>query len=126
MEQIDPGSSTPATEIAFDRIKEEIARPSPRYPNSTVLVPADVPGFELLVARAATEGKPVAVIFADGREVLATPEVAGIAALTVTFLRALWSQMRHRGVSVGPSTDDASSVTFPPNFRVEIRERVPA
>lgn len=67
MGAVDNGN-TPATEIIFDRVCALIEADEFDYPNDTVFVPADAPGFGEMMLEALGENQPVVVVFADGRE----------------------------------------------------------
>lgn len=68
MGEVTKDGNTPATEIAFDRLIELILADEPEYPNDTVLLPADMPGFDKGVSRARAKEAPILIIYPDGRE----------------------------------------------------------
>jgi hypothetical protein len=65
------------------------ARSDERYPDGTVLVPADSPDTSLVLARAISERRPIALVFPDGSDVVARPPEADGLALVVV-LGLLW------------------------------------
>lgn len=89
MEHLARSSNTPATEAAGElltRIAVDAANDR-RYPDGTVLVPADLPDTSTLIARAIDEHRPIALVFPDGSDVLARPpEHRGFAPLFAAAL----------------------------------------
>lgn len=67
--------NTPGTDAAFDLLGQ-IAVDSDsaeRYPDGTVLIPADSRDASGLMSRAIDERKPIAIVFPDGSDVVARP-----------------------------------------------------
>jgi hypothetical protein len=72
------------TRIALDPANDE------RYPDGTVLIPADSPDTSALIARAISEHRPIALVFPDGSDVLARPPAHhGLAPLLAAALLRL-------------------------------------
>ena len=68
-------SKTPGTDASFDllgRIAVDDASHG-RYPDGTVFIPADSADASVLMARAITDRKPIALVFADGSDLVARP-----------------------------------------------------
>jgi hypothetical protein len=68
-------NNTPATEAAGELLTRIALDPAndERYPDGTVLIPADSLDTSVLIARAIGEHRPIALVFPDGSDVLARP-----------------------------------------------------
>lgn len=89
MEKLARSKNTPGTDAAFDLLGRVAvdSDADERYPNETALVPADSPNASKLMSRAVAERKPVAIVFADGSDVVWRPPAAtGPALLLSTCL----------------------------------------
>lgn len=75
MEKLVHSSNTPATDAAGDLLTRIALDPAndERYPDGTVLIPADSLDASALIARAVGEHRPIALVFPDGSDVLARP-----------------------------------------------------
>lgn len=70
-------SKAPGTEASFDllgRIAVDDASHE-RYPAGPVHIPADSADASVLIARVIADRKPIALVFADGSDVVARPPV---------------------------------------------------
>jgi hypothetical protein len=67
------GKNTPATELAFDRLKELVLADEIDVPSRSTLVPADLPTFDRVMKEALLKDKPIVVIYPDGSEQLIEP-----------------------------------------------------
>lgn len=77
-------SKTPGTDASFDLLARVAVDDDSheRYPDGTVLVPADSADASVLIARAIADRKPIALVLADGSDVIARPpEVTGLVLL---------------------------------------------
>lgn len=63
---------TQAGEIANERLIEAVLNPD-RYPEGTTLLAADQEGFGTALTEAVTEHRPLAIVYPDGREIVAAP-----------------------------------------------------
>lgn len=63
---------TAAGEIANERLIEA-ATESDRYPEGTAFIAADQQHFSSALAEALAEHRPLAIVYSDGREVVAAP-----------------------------------------------------
>lgn len=91
MASLADSKNTPATNASFDLLARIAIDPASdeRYPDGTVLVPADSADTSLVIARAIDEKKPIALVFPDGSDVVARPpEVTGLVLALVLGL--LW------------------------------------
>lgn len=95
MDELARSKNTPGTDAAFGtlaRIAVE-SESDERYPNGTVIIPADAPDAAALVSTAIAEGKPITVVFPDGSDFVAKPpEATGLR--LVVILALAW--MLHR------------------------------
>ncbi|MGA2165164.1 MAG: hypothetical protein ABSH36_11935 [Solirubrobacteraceae bacterium] len=75
MENLARSSNTPATDAAGELLTRIATDPANdgRYPDGTVLIPADSADTSKLIARAIDEHRPIALVFPDGSDVLARP-----------------------------------------------------
>lgn len=64
-----------STDAAFELLARVAVDPESddRYPDATVLIPADSPDGSVLISRAIDERRPIALVFADGSDVVARP-----------------------------------------------------
>jgi hypothetical protein len=99
MEKLARSKNTPGTDAAFDLLGQIAVDPESdeRYPNETVLIPADSPDASGLMSRAIAERKPIAIVFPDGSDVVARPPAAtGPALLIVIGLLWLADHLRRK------------------------------
>ena len=100
MEKLARGKNTPGTDAAFDLLGRVAVDPESdrRYPDKTVLIPADSPDASGLITRAINERRPMAIVFPDGSDVVARPPtVSGAALLVVLGLLWLADRIRRKG-----------------------------
>lgn len=111
--------SAPAKSLgpAIDRVIAGIgdAGLRERYPNRTHFIDADNPDKGLLTSRALFAGDPAVVIYADGHEVLFTPERAHGLASVLLLMALLWMRLRERSSS-------GELIQLPPRTHVEVRD----
>lgn len=113
------GKDSPAGYIVSERIRKMIQEDEPdRYPNGVAFIAADYPDFEAILKRCLKDRSPLAIIFPDGGEVIATPARN---ALVRTLRRGL-VRLDRRGNGVVPP--DLVSVPLPADYVVEVREPV--
>jgi hypothetical protein len=89
MENLAHSSNTPATHVASDLLTRIAVDPAndKRYPDGTVLIPADSPDTSVLISRAIAERRPMALVFPDGSDIVARPpENHGLGLLVVLLL----------------------------------------
>ncbi len=97
------------------------------YPDGTAFLASDAPDFAEMLAASVAEHRPVAVIYPDGREVVATPTAGAFAALLVSLLRMVSSRRgRTRAVESRRTDWERPSVALPREYEVEFREHEPA
>jgi hypothetical protein len=91
MEKLAHSKNTPGTDAAFDLLDRVAIDPATdqRYPNETVLVPADSRDASRLVARAASERRPIAIVFPDGSDVVWRPPT-GLNPTSLATTGLLW------------------------------------
>jgi hypothetical protein len=91
MEKLAHSKNTPGTDAAFDLLGRVAvdAEADERYPTGTVLIPADSPNASDLMNGAVAEGKPIAVVFPDGSDVVWRPPAATGPALVIAVC-LLW------------------------------------
>jgi hypothetical protein len=81
-----------------------------RYPEGTTFIAADQEGFSSILAEAVAEHRPLAIVYPDGREIVAAPRGGAL-----PFFEHLLT--RRREVKQG------QPVPLPADYRVEIRDR---
>lgn len=99
MERLARTENTPGADAAFDLLSEIAIDPASdeRYPDGTVLIPADSPDASTLMSRAIKKRRPIAIVFPDGSDVVARPPTAsGPALLVVTGLLWLAEHVRRK------------------------------
>lgn len=92
MEKLAVNSNTPATDAGFELLTRIAINPDndERYPSGTVLIPSDAPHVSMSIARAIQERRPIALVFADGSDILARPPAGhGLAQLLAVRLLAI-------------------------------------
>jgi hypothetical protein len=118
MEQLARNDDTPAGKIATERLIAATLDPD-RYPDGTAFVPADADDVQAMLTANFKEGRPVALVYPDGREVVATPQTVAAVWFLMSLVRALVDLVRGRR-----SREDGSAsetIEVPRNYRVEIR-----
>jgi hypothetical protein len=124
MERLARSDDTPAGKIATERLIAAALDPD-RYPDGTAFIPADADDVEAMLTSSFAERRPVAIIYPDGREMVATPEAGVVAWSLLLLARVVTGFLRRR--RLGRDQLSAPSVEVPRTYRVEIRrERVAA
>jgi len=110
MEELERSKFTTAGEIANERLIEAATDPA-RYPEGTAFIAADQEHFGVVLAEAVAERRPLAIIYPDGREIVAAPRGGALA-----FVEHLLERRRD-------SKGEQPSVPLPADYQVEIREQ---
>ncbi|MGN6259018.1 MAG: hypothetical protein ACTHN3_14935 [Solirubrobacterales bacterium] len=114
MEELKRSKFTAAGEIANERLIEAAIDPD-RYPQGTVFIAAGQEGFSEALAEALTDHRPLAIVYPDGREIVAAPRGGALA-----FFEHLLTRRREaRGKRREPV------VPLPADYQVEIRDTQP-
>jgi hypothetical protein len=99
MENLAQSANTPATHVASDlltRIAVEAANDE-RYPDGTILIPADSPDTSILISRAIADRRPMALVFPDGSDIVARPPGNhGLGLLVVLLLLGVADFLRRK------------------------------
>jgi hypothetical protein len=114
MEDLERSKFTTAGEIANERLIEAATDPD-RYPEGTAFIAADQDGFGAILAEAVAEHRPLAIVYPDGREIVAAPRGGALA-----FFEHLLTRRRE---SKGKRREPV--VPLPADYQVEIRDRKP-
>lgn len=109
MEKLKRSEFTRAGEIANERLVEAVLDPD-RYPEGTTFIAADQESFGAILAEAVAEHRPVAIVYADGREIVAAPRGGALA-----FFEHLMTRRRE-------PKHGAPAVPLPADYQVEIRD----
>jgi hypothetical protein len=112
VEKLERSKFTAAGEIANERLIDAVLDPD-RYPEGTTFIAADQEGFDSLLAEAVAEHRPLAIIYPDGREIVAAPHGGALA-----FFERLLTRDRKL-------KDGRPAVPLPADYRIEIRDRQP-
>ena len=112
MEELERSKFTAAGEIANERLIEAAANPD-RYPEGTTFIAADQEGFGAILAEALAEHRPLAIVYPDGREIVAAPRGGALA-----FFEHLLTRRREP-----KGNDRAPVVPLPADYQVELRDR---
>ena len=110
MEELERSTFTPAGKIANERLIDAVLDPD-CYPEGTTFIAADQEGFASILAEAVAEHRPLAIVYPDGREIVAAPRGGALA-----FFENLLT--RRSDVK-----QDQPAVPLPADYRVEIRDR---
>ncbi|MBW8060367.1 MAG: hypothetical protein FVQ78_08590 [Solirubrobacterales bacterium] len=109
MEELERSKFTAAGEIANERLSEAVLDPG-RYPEGTTFIAADQEGFGSALAEAVAEHRPLAIVYPDGREIVAAPRGGALA-----FFEHLLTRRRE------PKHSEPA-VPLPADYQVEIRD----
>jgi hypothetical protein len=110
MEKLEHSKFTGAGVIANERLIEAASDPD-RYPQGTTFIAADQEGFGSVLAEAVSDHRPVAIVYPDGREIVAAPRSGALGLLEH------WMTRRREAKS-----GDMPSTPLPADYEVEIRE----
>ena len=79
MEKLARSKNTPGMDATFDLLSEIAVDPASdeRYPDGTVLIPADSPDASVLMSRAIEKRRPLAIVFPGGFDVVVRPQRPG-------------------------------------------------
>jgi hypothetical protein len=110
MEELERSKFTAAGEIANERLIEAVLDPD-RYPNGTTFIACDQEGFSVSLAEVVADRGPVAIVFPDGREIVAAPRSGALGLLERWMSRR--REVKRQGVPL---------VLMPADYQVEIRE----
>lgn len=110
MEKLERSKFTRAGEIANERLIEAVLDPD-RYPEGTTFIASDQEGFGAALVEAVAEHRPLAIVYPDGREIVAAPRGGALA-----FFEHLLTRRRE-------SKHGAPAVPLPADYQVEIRDR---
>lgn len=114
MEELERSKFTAAGEIANERLIEAATDPD-RYVEGTAFIAADQDGFGAALAEAVAEHRPLAIVYPDGREIVAAPRGGALA-----FFEHLLTRRRE---PKGKRRDPV--VPLPADYQVEIRDHQP-
>lgn len=109
MEELERSKFTAAGEIANERLIEAATEPD-RYPEGTAFIAADQEHFGSVLAEAVAEHRPLAIVYPDGREIVAAPRGGALA-----FLEHILTRRRE-------SKHPQPAVPLPADYQVEIRD----
>jgi hypothetical protein len=112
MEELERSKFTAAGEIANERLIEAATDPD-RYPEGTAFIAADQEGFGTVLAAAVAEHRPLAIVYPDGREIVAAPRGGALAFFEHLLTRRRESKVKRR----------EPVVPLPADYQVEIRDR---
>ncbi len=110
MEELERSKFTVAGKIANERLAEA-ALDHDRYPEGTALIASDQKGFAAALAEVVSEHRPLAIVYPDGREVVAAPRSGALGLLEH------WMSRRRSVKSQG-----VPSAPLPADYRVELIE----
>ena len=99
MENLAHTTNTPATGAAVDLLTRIAVDPAndDRYPDGTVLIPADSADTSKLISRAIADRRPMALVFPDGSDIVARPpDNHGLGLLVLVVLLGVASFFRSK------------------------------
>ena len=108
MEKLKRSKFTRAGEIANERLAEAVLDPD-RYPEGTTFIAADQEDFGSILTEAVAEHRPLAIVYPDGREIVAAPRGGALAFFEHLLTRG--REVKHGQPAVPLSAD----------YQVEIR-----
>jgi hypothetical protein len=109
MEELERSKFTAAGEIANERLIDAVLDPD-RYPEGTTFIAADQDGFGPALAEAVAEHRPLAIVYPDGREIVAAPRSGALA-----FFEHLLTRRRE-------PKNGQPAMPLPADYQVEIRD----
>ncbi|MBA3376652.1 MAG: hypothetical protein H0U00_12735 [Actinobacteria bacterium] len=121
MEELAHSSETPAERLATERLTAAALDPD-LYPNGTAFIASDVADFPAIMAQNVAEGRPLAILYPNGHELLVTPAQGMFAVLLATLLGGLLSGWRAKAKLIVESADGAEVITLPQKYRVQLRQ----
>jgi hypothetical protein len=121
VEELAHSSETPAGRLATERLTAAALDPD-LYPNGTAFLAADAPDLPALMAENVAEGRPLAILYPNGHEVLVTPVQGAFAVLVATVLGGLLARWRSKAKPIVRSADGAEVITLPQKYRVQLRQ----
>ena len=110
MEELETSKFTEAGHLANDRLIAAATDPD-RYPDGTAFIAVDQENFAAILAEAIADRRPLAIVYPDGREIVAAPRGGALA-----FVEHLLERRRS-------TKDQQPSVPLPADYQVEIREQ---
>ena len=114
MEELERSKFTAAAEFANERLIDAATNPD-RYPEGTAFIAADQEHFGAVLAEAVAEHRPLAIVYPDGREIVAAPRGGALAFFEHLLTRKREANgERHKPV-----------VPLSADYRVEIRDPLP-
>lgn len=113
MEELKRSKFTAAGEFANERLIDAAINPD-RYPEGTAFIAADQEHFGAVLAEAVAEHRPLAIVYPDGREIVAAPRGGALAFFEHLLTRKREANGEHKPV-----------VPLPADYRVEIRDPLP-
>lgn len=114
MEELERSKFTAAGEIANERLIEAVTDLD-RYPEGTAFIAADQEGFGEALTEAVAEHRPIAIVYPDGREIVAAPRGGALAFFELLLTRRRESRAKRQ----------QPAVPLPADYQVEIRDRQP-
>jgi hypothetical protein len=99
MENLAHRSNTPATDAAADLLTRIAVDPAndDRYPDGTMLIPADSGDTSTLISRAIADGRPIALVVPDDSDIVARPpDNHGLGLLILLLLLGIADFLRGR------------------------------
>lgn len=120
MDELAHSSDTPAGKLATERLVAA-ALDSDLYPDGTAFIASDAPDFPAMMAENVAEGRPLAIVYPNGHEVLVTPAQGAFAVLLAALLGSLLARGRSRRIPIVQSADGAEVITLPRSYRVQLR-----
>jgi hypothetical protein len=113
MEELKRSTFTAAGEIANQLLIEAVTDPD-RYPEGTTFLAADQEDFGSALAEAVAEHQPLAIVYPDGHEIVASPRGGAFA-----FFKHLLTRRRE-------SKHGQPAILLPADYQVEIRGHLTA
>lgn len=121
MEELERSKFTKAGELANERFVAAVFDDD-RYPAQTAVIAADAPDFAEMLAGSVAENRPVAIVYPNGLEVVATPAAGALALLGAALLKWALSRLS-RSTSDRRLPRPSEEVDLPPRYHVEFRNR---
>ncbi len=109
MEELERSKFTPAGEIANERLIDAVLDPD-RYPEGTTFIAADQEGFGSILAEAVAEHRPLAIVYPDGREIVAAPRGGALALFEHLLTVAVKSSRVSRPCRCPPTIGSRSGI----------------
>jgi hypothetical protein len=121
MEELARNAETPAGKLATERLTAAALDPD-LYADGTAFIASDAPDFPAIMARNIAEGRPLAIVYPNGHELIVTPAEGAFAVFLASLLGSLLTRLGSRAKPSVPGAEGGEVFTLPQRYRVQLRQ----